>query len=396
MKIQTILNLVLAIALVVLCVLLAKNKRSLSVTSDGDAVMNTIMTRTSIRSYTDRAVSADTVEMLLRAGMAAPTAINAQPWHFVVVNERAKLDELAGTNRHGDMLRQAPLAIVVCGNMEKAMQGPGQAFWIQDCSAATENILLAAHALGLGAVWTGCYPMEERVAAVSEVLGLPETIVPLCVIVMGYSNENPQPKDKWKEENISYNLYGGTSTSQAAAVKTVPAEEKTFREFDVTTDFRCNPFTWFKGDGLLLCAGDKNSSNAMTIGWGALGNIWERGTSTMTVYVAEGRYTHQFMEKTKCFTVMAFDDNHKDILDYMGHNSGRDGDKAKALGLHTLYTENGTPYYAEASEVYECEVIYHAPFDPKGFGNMPKRFYKDFPPGIHSMYMGKIVKAMKK
>lgn len=176
-------------------------------TDKGSFALETIMTRTSIRAYTDRAVSADTVEMLLRAGMAAPTAVNAQPWHFVVVNEKAKLDELAGTNRHGDMLRQAPLAIVVCGNMEMAMQGPGQAFWVQDCSAATENILLAAHALGLGAVWTGCYPMEERVAAVSEVLHLPETIVPLCVIVMGYPAESPQPKDKWKPENVSYNTF---------------------------------------------------------------------------------------------------------------------------------------------------------------------------------------------
>jgi nitroreductase len=139
--------------------------------------------------------------------MAAPTAVNAQPWHFVVVNERAKLDELAGTNRHGNMLREAPLAIVVCGNMDKAMKGPAQAFWVQDCSAATENILLAAHALGLGAVWTGCYPMEERMTQVSQVLGLPETIIPLCVLVMGYPNENPEPKDKWKPENVSYNKF---------------------------------------------------------------------------------------------------------------------------------------------------------------------------------------------
>ena len=200
---------VLAMALLAAVVMTGCNNNC-QTTNNSDnknAAIETIMTRTSIRSFTDRVVSADTIEMLLRAGMAAPTAVNAQPWHFVVVNERAKLDELAGSNRHGDMLRQAPLAIVVCGNMEKAMQGPGQAFWIQDCSAATENILLAAHALGLGAVWTGCYPIEERVATVSEVLGLPETIVPLCVIVMGYPNENPQPKDKWKPENVSYNMF---------------------------------------------------------------------------------------------------------------------------------------------------------------------------------------------
>ncbi|MBR5632187.1 MAG: nitroreductase family protein [Bacteroidales bacterium] len=170
-----------------------------------DNAIETIMTRTSIRSFTDRAVSADTVEMLLRAGMAAPTAVNLQPWHFVVVNDRAKIDELGGNGRQSQMWHESPLVIVVCGNMEKAMEGVGQAFWVQDCSAATENILLAAHALGLGAVWTGCYPIEERVANISQVLGLPEHIVPLCAIVMGYPNESPQPKDKWKPENVSYN-----------------------------------------------------------------------------------------------------------------------------------------------------------------------------------------------
>lgn len=170
-----------------------------------DNAIETIMTRTSIRSFTDRAVSADTVEILLRAGMAAPTAVNLQPWHFVVVNDRAKIDELGGNGRQSQMWHESPLVIVVCGNMEKAMEGVGQAFWVQDCSAATENILLAAHSLGLGAVWTGCYPIEERVANISQVLGLPEHIVPLCAIVMGYPNESPQPKDKWKPENVSYN-----------------------------------------------------------------------------------------------------------------------------------------------------------------------------------------------
>ena len=177
-----------------------------SVNNEGkDNAIETIMTRTSIRSFTDRAVSADTIEMLLRAGMAAPTAVNLQPWHFVVVNDRAKIDELGGNGRQSQMWHESPLVIVVCGNMEKAMEGVGQAFWVQDCSAATENILLAAHALGLGAVWTGCYPIEDRVANISQVLGLPEHIIPLCAIVMGYPNESPQPKDKWKPENVSYN-----------------------------------------------------------------------------------------------------------------------------------------------------------------------------------------------
>ena len=170
-----------------------------------EAIKN-IMTRTSVRQFTDQAVSKADIETLLRAGMAAPTAVNKQPWHFVAVTDKAKLKELSGGR--GRMLEQCALAIVVCGDMTKALPGKGQAYWIQDCSAATENILLAAHALGLGAVWTGVYPMDERVAAVSSAVKLPETIVPLCVIVIGHPAEHPTPKDKWKPENVSYNEFG--------------------------------------------------------------------------------------------------------------------------------------------------------------------------------------------
>lgn len=172
-----------------------------------NAVLENIASRTSVRSYTDKPVDVTTIEQLLRAGMAAPTAVNRQPWHFVVVNDKAQLKALSKTNPYSDMLTRAPLAIVVCGDMKKALSGEAREFWVQDCSAATENILLAAKALGLGAVWTGCYPMEERMANVSQVLNLPENIVPLCVIVMGYPNEQPEPKDKWKPENVSYNTF---------------------------------------------------------------------------------------------------------------------------------------------------------------------------------------------
>ena len=175
--------------------------------SEAQVAINNIMTRTSIRQYTDETVSKADIETMLRAGMAAPTAVNRQPWHFVAVTDKTKLAELAG--RRGGMIKQAGVAIVVCGNMDKAMQGPGQAFWVQDCSAATENILLAANAIGLGAVWTGCYPMDDRVAEVSKTLKLPKTIVPLCVIAIGHPAEQPAPKDKWKPENVSYNEFGG-------------------------------------------------------------------------------------------------------------------------------------------------------------------------------------------
>lgn len=172
------------------------------------AALENIMTRTSIRQYTDQPVDNEKVETMLRAGMAAPTAVNAQPWHFVVVNDKAKLGELAAANPRAGMLQTAPLAIVVCGDLTKTMEGPGQQFWIQDCSAATENILLAAHAQGLGAVWTALYPIEERMKPVCEALKLPGTLVPLCTVVIGYPAEQPEPKDKWKPENVSYNEYG--------------------------------------------------------------------------------------------------------------------------------------------------------------------------------------------
>ena len=176
--------------------------------SNDNGMLETIMTRTSIRQYTDQPVEKEKIEAMLRAGMAAPTAVNAQPWHFVVVSDKAKLSELAAANPRAGMLKSAPLAIVVCGDMTKAMEGKGRQFWIQDCSAATENILLAAHAQGLGAVWTALYPMEERIQPVSEALKLPDTLIPLCTVVIGYPAEQPEPKNKWKPENVSYNEYG--------------------------------------------------------------------------------------------------------------------------------------------------------------------------------------------
>ncbi len=166
-----------------------------------------------------------------------------------------------------------------------------------------------------------------------------------------------------------------------------------FTKFDVMTDFKDNAFNFF-ATPLLLMAGDKSGSNAMTIGWGSAGNLWGLGRPTITVYVASGRYTHQFMEKTKYFTVMKIDDK---VLEYMGNHSGRDGDKTKALGLHIAYTEHGAPYYTEATEVYECEMMYAAPFDERGFRNsVPKDFYANFKAGIHSIYIGEVTGAWKK
>lgn len=181
---------------------------STSSTETGNAVYRNIMTRTSVRAYQEKLVEEEKIDKLLRAGMAAPSAVNRQPWHFVVVTDRTILDRLADANPNARFLKGAPLAIVVCGDLDKALEGRAQEYWIQDCSAATENILLAAHGLGLGAVWTGTYPSESRCKAVAEVLQLPESIVPLNTLVIGYPQKAGQPKDKWNEEKVSYNRYG--------------------------------------------------------------------------------------------------------------------------------------------------------------------------------------------
>ena len=179
--------------------------------STGSAVIENIMTRTSVRRFTAGSVGRDTLETLVRAGMAAPTAVNRQPWEFVVVDSREVLDSLQASHPYSN-LATAAAAIIVCGNMQKAMEGDGQAYWIQDCSAASENILLAAHGLGLGAVWCGVFPMADRVEAVSGVLGLPSYIIPLNLIALGHPEGLTEPKDKWNPEALHFNAWSSSNT----------------------------------------------------------------------------------------------------------------------------------------------------------------------------------------
>lgn len=177
----------------------------------GRDALEVIFHRSSVRHFTEEPVSREQIETLLRAGMAAPSAMNFQPWSFIVVDNRAQLDTMAAMNPHGKMLSRAPLAIVVCGDTkwtlgEETSENP---YWQQDCSAVTENILLAVDHLGLGAVWTGCYPRMERSEAIKSFLGIPEGTEPLCVIVIGHPAPNsrgemPTPKDKWKPEKIHW------------------------------------------------------------------------------------------------------------------------------------------------------------------------------------------------
>ena len=176
---------------------------------------------------------------------------------------------------------------------------------------------------------------------------------------------------------------------------TIAQEEHGYQKMNVLRDFDANGFTWFASP-LLLAAGNTEKSNAMTIGWGAIGALWGMQRPCITVYVAEKRHTKLFMDSSDYFTIMAFD-NGDNILEYMGSKSGRDGDKAKALGLHTAYTANGAPYYTEADLVIECRTMYAAPFDPKGFrSDVPRKMYERFPAGIHSMYIGEVIGAWQK
>lgn len=163
----------------------------------GKEFVRTIFARRSIRKYTDEPVGEEDVKTLLEAAMAAPSASNRKPWQFVVVTERQTLDALAEAHPHGKMLFEATLCISVCGDLTEV-----ERYWVQDCSAATENLLLAATALGLGAVWLGVYPKEDRVAAVRGVLDLPETITPLNLVSIGYPAEEKEARTQYDEARV--------------------------------------------------------------------------------------------------------------------------------------------------------------------------------------------------
>lgn len=161
-----------------------------------------IFNRRSIRKFTAEPVSDELTRDILEAAMAAPSAINMQPWHFVVVRQAEVLEKLRKVLPFGKM--PAPLAIVVCGDMGVFKRLVAENFWVQDCSAATQNILLAATALGLGSVWCGVSPIKTMIKLVSEVLSLPETLIPLNVIFVGHPAESKSPHTKFDEKKVSY------------------------------------------------------------------------------------------------------------------------------------------------------------------------------------------------
>lgn len=178
-----------------------ENKAVKEIISENEAYRN-IVERTSVRRYADREVPPRFREALCYAAMSAPSGVNRQPWELFVIEDRSLLARLADGLPYAKMAASAPMAIVLCGNKERFLDDDDATLWVQDLAAASENILLAAHALGLGGVWTCLYPHADRMETVSKILGLPAGMVPFNLIPIGYPAAPHAPMDKWHPDRI--------------------------------------------------------------------------------------------------------------------------------------------------------------------------------------------------
>ena len=161
-----------------------------------------IHSRRSIRKYEKRKVSDELIIKIISAGMAAPSAGNQQPWQFILIKDEKILSKIPQIHPYAAMAKDAPVAILICGDLGLEKH---EGFWVQDCSAATENILLAANALGLGAVWTGVFPVQERINGFKKLLDIPENVIPFALIPLGFPAEKRLKEDRYKAERIHYN-----------------------------------------------------------------------------------------------------------------------------------------------------------------------------------------------
>ncbi len=173
--------------------------------TESRTVMDYILARRSVRRYQEREVERDKLELLLQAAMAAPAAANSEPWEFVVVTGQEAMDVLRS---HLLFARyNAPAAIVVCGNPERANNTAARQFWVQDCSAAMENLLIAAAGLGLGAVWIGVYPLPSVINPVRQVLNIPDEVTPLGIAYVGYPAEEKPPRTRYDAYKVHWQVY---------------------------------------------------------------------------------------------------------------------------------------------------------------------------------------------
>ena len=166
--------------------------------------MDSILRRRSIRKYKQESIPDDLIKKLLEAAMSAPSAQNQRPWHFIVITDKAILTTLAHASPHSKMTQDAPVAILVCGDLEREI---AKGFWVQDCSAATENILIEVEEQHLGAVWVGIYPREKRVVYIRNVLHIPKHIVPFALIPIGYPAETKTVPNRYDESRVHYNRW---------------------------------------------------------------------------------------------------------------------------------------------------------------------------------------------
>jgi len=167
-------------------------------------IIQGILTRRSIRKYTHQEITKEQIYEVVKAGMYAPSARNQQPWHFVIVDDSELLNKISKIHPYAKMLTEAKWAIIVCGDEQLELS---KGYWVVDCSAATQNILLAAHGLGLGAVWLGLYPREERKNAIKDLFQFPDNIQPLSLISIGYPNEEKELPERFKKERIHPNQW---------------------------------------------------------------------------------------------------------------------------------------------------------------------------------------------
>ena len=163
-----------------------------------------ILTRRSIRKYIKKEISDENIKEFLEAAMSAPSAGNEQPWHFIIIDDPYLLNEIPSFHNHSQMLKDASLAILVCGDLNLDLH---KGMWIQDCSAATQNILIAVHAKGLGAVWLGIYPRDDRMTGMKNLCKLPDNIIPFSLISIGYPAEKKPKSDRYNKSRIYNNTW---------------------------------------------------------------------------------------------------------------------------------------------------------------------------------------------
>lgn len=179
----------------------------ISAFTSANPALSNILSRTSVRSYTDTKIPDETVSAILHGAMAAPTGVNRQPWEFIVIDSPELLSALASALPYAKMAAKAPLAIMTCGNSDRFLSGDDSSLWVQDLAIASENILLATHALGLGGVYTCLYPHPDREDAARRILSIPEKFVPFNLIPIGCPARVHAPLDKWHPEHIHFNRF---------------------------------------------------------------------------------------------------------------------------------------------------------------------------------------------